>query len=146
MNNIYNEQTIDNFIERIKLLDKGQNPLWGKMTAPQMVRHCVLNDEMLQGKKRYKRLIMGRLFGPMVLKKILRENIMAVNQPTHPALKIKGKVDFELEKKNWIALLEDYGHFNVKEFTHPFFGKMSHDEIGHFAYKHIDHHLRQFNV
>jgi len=28
---------------------------------------------------------------------------------------------------------------------HPFFGKMTKEQVGYLAYKHTDHHLWQFN-
>lgn len=147
MNTIFSKDVIEGFIARINLLDESQNPVWGQMSVSQMVRHCVMNDEMLQGKKQYERLFMGRLFGPIILKKILKdESDMGRNKPTHPILKIRGEANFEKEKQKWIQLLKAYEKFYVEGFIHPFFGKMTHEEIGRFAYKHTDHHLRQFNV
>jgi hypothetical protein len=52
--------------------------------------------------------------------------------------------DMEVEKKKWLSLIEDYGHFSNPDFIHPFFGKMTTEQIRYFVYKHIDHHLRQF--
>lgn len=71
---------------------------------------------------------------------------MGINKPTHAKLKIHGAVDFEQERQKWIVLLEDYDNFGKDGFMHPFFGKMTHKDIGRFAFKHIDHHLRQFHV
>ncbi|MFZ6013453.1 MAG: hypothetical protein ACOYXT_24130 [Bacteroidota bacterium] len=45
----------------------------------------------------------------------------------------------------WTALIEGYTHFHNPDFVHDFFGNMTVEEIGYFAYKHNDHHLRQFN-
>lgn len=34
----------------------------------------------------------------------------------------------------------------LDDFMHPFFGKITREQIGYLAYKHDDHHLRQFNA
>ncbi len=68
------------------------------------------------------------------------------NTPTIPKFRIResnGNVAFERTK--WIALIEEYEHFSNHNFVHTFFGKMTKEQIGYLAYKHTDHHLRQFN-
>ncbi|WP_405410474.1 DUF1569 domain-containing protein [Maribacter sp. Asnod1-A12] len=145
METIFNNITINTLTKRISNLKETDKAQWGKMDTYQMLKHCTLSEELFQGKKQYKRLIMGKLFGKMALKGILKnKNPMKKNQPTHPEFKITGKGDFENEQKKWIELLNAYQNFSNKNFTHPFFGEMSNDEIGQFVYKHTDHHLKQF--
>jgi len=50
------------------------------------------------------------------------------------------------QKKTWIQLISAYEHFSNPGFIHDFFGTMTTEQIGIFAYKHADHHLRQFAV
>ena len=50
------------------------------------------------------------------------------------------------QKKEWISRLETYSHFPDPNFIHPFFGPMTKEQVGVFAYKHADHHLRQFGA
>ena len=50
------------------------------------------------------------------------------------------------QKKIWIDLIADYADFSNSRFVHDFFGKMTREEIGILAYKHTDHHLRQFGA
>jgi hypothetical protein len=52
--------------------------------------------------------------------------------------------DVALQKKIWIEQITEYGDFSNPAFIHDFFGKMTNEQIGIFAYKHFDHHLRQF--
>ena len=147
METIYDKEIVEFFIQRISMIDKNQKPVWGKMTPAQMMRHCVMNEEMLQGKVKYNRLFFGRLFGARVLTKLLKDSsVLPKNQPTHPTFKMKGEFDFDAEKSAWINLLQNYGKINMQELQHPFFGRMTVNEIGWYAYKHTDHHLRQFNV
>lgn len=52
----------------------------------------------------------------------------------------------ELQKKSWIENVQAYANYSNPRFVHDFFGKMTDEQIGIFAYKHADHHLRQFGV
>ncbi len=55
-------------------------------------------------------------------------------------------IDFENDKNKWISNLDKYATYNTSEFVHPFFRKMTKEQVGLLAYKHADHHLRQFGV
>ncbi|MBI0400675.1 DUF1569 domain-containing protein [Cyclobacterium marinum] len=145
METIFNQKTVDGLTDRINQLNTTNNAQWGKMNAYQMLKHCTLSEEMFQGKRQYKRLFMGKLFGRMALNGILKDDKpMKKNQPTHPEFKIKGNGNFETEKAKWIDLLNGYNGFSNTNFVHPFFGKMTKEEIGKYIFKHTDHHLRQF--
>jgi len=145
MKTIFDTNTINHLTARIKSLQASDKAQWGKMDTYQMLKHCTLSEEMFHGKKKYKRLFIGKLFGRMALNGILKnENHMKINQPTHPELKITASGNFEAERNKWTDLITGYATFSTDNFIHPFFGKMSKDEIGKYVYKHIDHHLRQF--
>ena len=138
----------DKLIARINLLSENSATEWGKMNAIQMVKHCILWEEMVLNNKVYKRIFIGRIFGKMSLKNILKdEKPLKKNTPSIPEFIIKEKTgDITSEKTKWISLIEHYGHFANDNFIHPFFGKMTKEQIGFMAYKHIDHHLRQFGA
>jgi len=147
MKTIFDKTTRDELIERINLLNEGSKAQWGKMGMYQMLKHCTQWEEMALGKKKYKQSFLGRLFGKMALKDFVKdETPFKKNVPTVPSFKIKEQNgDVELEKKKWVNLVEEYAHFSNVDFVHPFFGKMDKEQIGYLAYKHTDHHLRQFN-
>jgi hypothetical protein len=65
--------------------------------------------------------------------------------PTVPSFKIKENVNVAEEKAKWIRLLNEYEHYSGSGIMHPFFGAMTAEQTGYMVYKHIDHHLRQFN-
>jgi len=133
-------------ISRIAMLHENSTAQWGKMNVYQMIKHCTLWEEMASGKKKYKRVFIGRLFGKIALKELLKdENPIRRNMPTLPEFKTGGNGGISPERAKWIALIEEYAHFSNPAFVHPFFGKMTKEQIGHLAYKHSDHHLRQFN-
>lgn len=145
MKTIFDKTTVNELIDRINSLQANAQAQWGKMNAYQMLRHCTMSEEMFQGKRLYKRLFIGKLFGRMALNGIMKnEDPMKKNQPTHPDLKITGTGDFKAEREKWIGLLRVYSVCSNPGFVHPFFGKMTEDEIGKYVYKHTDHHLRQF--
>jgi hypothetical protein len=146
MKSIFDPSTRQELVSRINSLSQ-QNPAqWGKMNAFQMLKHCTMCEDMIHGKINLKRVFIGRLIGPMILKKVLKdEKPFGKNSPTAPILKTTNDSgDIEQQKKEWISRLEQYDHYKDQGFVHPFFGPMTPEQIGLFAYKHADHHLRQF--
>lgn len=148
MKSIFETNTRAELINRINLLNENNKAQWGKMSVYQMLKHCTLWEEMIQGKQKYKRVLMGRIFGRMALKTVLKDEApLRHSTPTLPELIIKEKDgDISAQKKDWISRIEEYANFSNTDFIHVFFGKMTKEQIGQMAYKHTDHHLRQFNV
>ena len=148
MKTIFDDNTTTELIGRINTLDENSKPQWGKMNVYQMLKHCRLWDEMIAGTLQCKRVFIGRILGRIILKASLKDDKpMGRNAPSAPELVIKETSgDIAAEKKKWIALIDQHKNFSNQEFVHPFFGKMTKEQTGLFAYKHIDHHLRQFNV
>lgn len=146
MKTIFDKATREELISRIGTVNENSTAQWGKMNTYQMLKHCSLFEEMALGKIKYKRVFVGRLFGKMALKKVLKDDApLSRSTPTLAELRIKGNGDVSTEKAKWIGLLGEYEHFNNPDFIHPFFGKITKEQIGQLAYKHADHHLRQFN-
>jgi len=147
MKSIFDKTIRDKVISRINSLNESNSAQWGKMGLYQMLKHCTLWEEMMQGKKQYKRAFIGRLFGKMALKKVLKDEApLRHSTPTLPELMIKEKGgNIETHKAAWISRIEGYANFSNPNLVHPFFGKMTEEQIGYMVYKHIDHHLRQFN-
>jgi hypothetical protein len=146
MKTIFDKATRDELIGRINTLDEGSTPQWGRMNVYQMVKHCILADEMYLGRKAYNRAFIGRLFGKIALKALTKdESPMRKNAPTSADFKVmESQGDVIVERNKWITLLEQYANFANADFEHWFFGKMTKDQVGILAYKHTDHHLRQF--
>ena len=147
METIFDQQTRDKLIARINRLSVQSMAQWGKMDVNQMLVHCTMYDEMLQGKRKFKRIFLGRLFGKMAMKDIIgNDDPIKQNLPTIPELKVFPEaIGFAAEKKKWIALLEAYANFTNDGSDHAFFGKITNQQRGYLSYKHADHHLRQFN-
>lgn len=149
MKTIFDKATRDELIKRINSLNEKCTAQWGKMNIYQMLKHCTIWEEWIAGKNKpeYKQEFIGFLFGKMALKSMIKdESPLRRNVPTSAAFKVKEKNgDVESEKKKWIALIEEYEHYSNPGFIHDFFGRMTKEQVGLLAYKHTDHHLRQFN-
>lgn len=149
MKTIFDKGTRDEVIHRIDALTENSKPHWGKMTVQQMTRHCALCEEYYYGNVNVKRSFLGRLFGKMAIKAILRDENSSFkkNAPTPLQFRVKTDVgNLEAEKEKWKKLIGNYSTFNKEELTHWFFGKMTKNQLGQFIYKHCDHHLKQFGV
>ena len=148
MKSVFDKTTRDQLINRINSLNENSSAQWGKMNIYQMLKHCTMCDEMFLGKKRYKRVFLGRLLGKMALKDMLKdETPLQKGAPTGTAFRIKEVVgDIAGEKKKWVSLVEEYANYSIDPLEHWFFGKMTREQVGWFVYKHSDHHLRQFNA
>ncbi|MEI9946454.1 MAG: DUF1569 domain-containing protein [Chitinophagaceae bacterium] len=147
MNTIFDKTTRDGLINRINSLNENSTAQWGKMNVYQMIKHCRLWEEMMQNKQNLKQVFIGKIFGRMALKKVLKDDKpLKRSTPTIPSLIIKESGDIASEKAKWIANLRLYENFSNPNFVHVFFGKMTKEQIGQMVYKHSDHHLRQFNA
>lgn len=148
MTSIFDHKATEEIVQRIHSLRPDSAAHWGKMNVYQMLRHCTLCEQMMQGEIKIKRVLIGRLLGKMVLRQALADGKpFGKNSPTSPILKTTSDSgDFEQQRKAWLERISQYQAFSNYDFVHPFFGKMSKDQIGVFVYKHADHHLRQFGA
>jgi hypothetical protein len=149
MKSIFDKKTRDEVINRITSLTANSQPLWGKMTVTQMVRHCSLCEEYYYGTIKVNRSFLGRIFGKVAISGILKDENSSFkkNAPTSPSFKVTEEINnLEVEKDKWKVLIERYGTFGNENFNHWFFGKMTKSQLGQFIYKHCDHHLKQFGI
>ena len=120
------------------------------MNLCQMLIHCSRWDEWVLGIHHppYKQALIGRLFGKGALEKLTKDDRpLTKNTPTSSAFRIRETTcDPEMEKSKWIQLIRQYAHYDNPNFIHIFFGKMTREQVGILAYKHSDHHLRQFGA
>lgn len=147
MKTVFDKNIQNELISRIENITLNSQRQWGKMTVHEMVKHGIGGEEMFQGDKKIKRAFIGYLLGKIILKQALKnEAPFKKNSPTSADLLTKEiNTDFEADKKIWIEKIKQYNNFNNPDFVHPFFGKLTKTQVGQLAYKHIDHHLRQFN-
>jgi len=148
MKSVFEASTRQELTNRINSLHEQSARKWGKMNVFQMLKHCTLHEEMMLGKIKIKRVLPGLLLGPMLLKRVLKDGRpFGRNAPTSSLLKTtKESGDIEQQKREWITRIEQYSDYTNPNFVHPFFGPMTREQIGFYAYKHTDHHLKQFGA
>jgi len=148
MKTVFDNNTRDELSARANALSENSQPLWGKMNVYQVLQHCIKGDDMMLGKLPVKPAFIGRLFGKLILKAVLKDDKpLRRNSPTAPELVSKENAgDLALLKAAYTESLNEYSHYDNPNFKHPFFGAMTKEQVGRFVYKHHDHHLRQFGV
>ena len=149
MKTVFDPSVRDELVERIRSLNKESKAQWGRMNIHQMLRHCISWDEVVLSKKLVAQPFLGRLAGKIFLKRLVKDDRpMPQNLPSIPDLKMQKDVDSDIiaEKERWISLINEYPAHLAITFVLPFFGKVKKEVAGIVAYKHSDHHLRQFNA
>ena len=150
MKTIFDKSTRDELVQRTKLLDENKKPVWGKMNVNQMTKHCTTWNEWVLGTKDfvYKQDFFGKIFCKIALKSNIKDNKpIGKNMPAGKVFTVKGKVeDLTTLKPIWVEEIKSYENYSNDNFIHDFFGRMTKEQIGVFAFKHNDHHLRQFSV
>ena len=148
MKSIFDKTASDEILERLERLQPTAARQWGKMSPAQMLEHCSRALEMATGKKPRQQAFLGKMIGWIFKKGFLSEKPFPKNSPTAPDFIIKDEPDLEATKarlKDLIADLHQLGEAGTDGNVHGFFGKFSGTEWGVTQYKHLDHHLRQFD-
>lgn len=150
MKNVFDKEVSNELIERINKLNEQSQPKWGKMSADQMLAHCNVAYEFVFDKKHPKPKGLKKLILKTFVKKfVVGEKSYKENIRTAPEFLISDKKNFDTEKTRlttYIAKVQELGEdfFDNKE-SHSF-GKLTKTEWSNMFYKHLDHHLRQFEV
>lgn len=150
MKSLYNAGDTAEIQQRIARLTPDREPLWGKMNVGQAMAHCVVGLESATGERQIKRMLIGRILGPMVKPLALGDDKpMKKNSPTAPEFRVPADSDFTRERERLAQLVTQFASAGPAACTttpHGFFGPMTPDEWGILMYKHLDHHLRQFGA
>ncbi|MDA7803129.1 DUF1569 domain-containing protein [Crocinitomix sp.] len=150
MKNVFEKAVTDGIIERIQQLSPETIPAWGKMSPTQMLAHCAVSYEMVYENKHPK----PKAFAKFMLKLFVKDMVVGKkpykrNSRTAPAFMQSEEKDFDTEQKRLIEYItktyeQGEAFFEQKE-SHSF-GKLTVNEWNTMFYKHLDHHLAQFNV
>ena len=147
--NLYDKDVYDDVVKRIQTLSPDDTPAWGKMDAGQMLAHCAEAQDVINGKNLKGTPFFVKLFSGLIRNTVVNEKPYRKDTPTHPQYKQLASVDFEQEKKRLLDALATFYSMDKAEaekLEHPLFGTMSLEERGWASFKHLDHHLKQFNV
>lgn len=150
MKNIFDKTVSTEIIERINSLNTYSKPKWGKMSVAQMLAHCNVTYELIYENKHPKpKGIKKWMLKTFVKNFVVNEKSYKKNSRTVPEFVISNEKDFNEEKERLISFIlktQELGsdYFENKE-SHSF-GNLTKKEWNNMFYKHLDHHLYQFEV
>ena len=150
MKTLFETSTAAEIKSRIAHLGPASVRQWGKMNAAQAMAHCAITMEWAVGDSFAPRMFIGRIFGPLVKAKVLKDDApVGRNSPTAKSLIVANERDLTKECQRLSALIDRFcsgGPRACTKHPHTFFGNLTPDEWGRLMYKHLDHHLRQFGA
>ncbi len=149
MKNLFEDSSAMEIRNRIERLRPDSESQWGEMNVAQMLAHCSAWMEMAAGLNSPPRSFIGRIFGKMAKKSVLGAEPIRRNMPSEKSLIMQGERDFAGERQrllDWVERFSTGGPAQCTTHPHCFFGSMSPYEWAIMGYKHLDHHLRQFNA
>jgi hypothetical protein len=150
MKNLFQPNAAEEIERRIAALRPDSHRQWGTMNVAQMVAHCSAGLELASGGRRPPRALAGRLIGWAIKPMVFRDDEpLRRNSPTVEGLVVKDERDLEIERKRLLGLISRLvtaGPDGCTRHPHSFFGPLTPDEWAVLMYKHLDHHLRQFDV
>lgn len=129
---------------RLRRLQPTQQPLWGRLTAPAMVCHLAdqlrvsLGDTPVQ---RCDTLPRRTLLKWLVVYTPLQPPPGKIQ--TAPEMLVATPTTWAADLTAVETLIQRLAATPTRA-AHPFFGPLSHRGWGRLAWKHLDHHLRQF--
>lgn len=148
---VFDSAITQSIINRINLLTPDSPPLWGKMSVDQMLAHLNVTYELVyeEGKHPKPNFFMYWFMRIFVKNYIVGETPYQANIKTAPYFIIEGNKNFEEEKNRLIEFIQrtqELGaeHFQWKE-SHAM-GELTSKEWSNLFFKHLDHHLKQFDV
>lgn len=147
--NLFDSNAAQSLILRIQRLTPDTPALWGEMNATEMLLHCnscnrqILTEQRGSNKTTLKQFLLRilALYIAPAFKKGLKSEHLHIT---------KGKIAdavFKTQKADFISLVRQFPLTETElTLTHPAFGNITTRQWGIAAYKHMDHHLRQFGI
>ncbi|MEO7793207.1 MAG: DUF1569 domain-containing protein [Thermoanaerobaculia bacterium] len=136
-------------LTRLEALRPEAQRQWGKMSAAQMLAHCSIALELPMDDATRRQRLFGKLLAPFVRDKYLGDAPLPKGSPTDPKMVIGTPCDFTAEMSRLRAAVTRFverGPQRAGESVHSFFGALTGEQWGRLVYKHLDHHLRQFDL
>ncbi len=148
-NNLIDQASAENIIERAGRLTSNSKPLWGQMNVTEMLLHCNLcNQQILDGdiekaKTGLKQKLI-RLLALYLVRQFPKHMKSAERNITKNKIAVNA---FDEDLYRFINIAKQFPNgTRSKGLAHPAFGILDDKEWGIAAWKHTDHHLRQFGV
>lgn len=147
---IFEVATLAKNKKRLDRLTADTNPLWGNMTAAQMLAHLNLTYDTSRGKIRIEMHPFMHFFVKKFLKKtVVDSKPYPKNARTAPYFEVSEEKEFEYEKERFLQNMHWVFEKGEKYFEGRLtgsFGRLTSKEWSNLFQKHLDHHFNQFGV
>lgn len=152
MKSLFDPADYNPLVERIVKLDPHAQRLWGRMTINEMLVHVSDPLRDILG-IRITHPVTPPEMWPILIEKVLTESDWAHNQRTFaPYLQGEGgggtrTNGFQEDKTTLLQLVSKLYNtpMDFSFFPHAGLGVFTREQAGLYVWKHVDHHLRQFN-
>ena len=152
MKSILDASDYDQTVHRISALPANAKRLWGKMTINEMIVHVSDPLRDILGIRITQPVTPPEMW-PKLIEKVLTESDWAHNQRTfNPYLQEEGgggtrPKGFEEDKTALLQLVSKFYKTTPDFVPHPHagLGVLTREQAGLYIWKHLDHHLRQFD-
>lgn len=148
MRTLWNQIDRDSLISRLERVAPGSRPRWGKFTATKMLAH--VNDTLRMSLGQLRAKSTSTPFRLPIIKHLAVYFMpWPKGAPTAPELLRRvDRANWEEERAAFPKVLAAFAGSSrgspLPE--HPLFGRLSHRAWGRLAWRHVDHHFRQFGA
>lgn len=148
---LHNPVYFEEIIGRISQLTENSTRKWGRMDVAQMLKHCdlVLQVAVQKVKLPHVNLLFEAIGTITKIEMQAFNNGIPRNMPTFKKLIVNFECDFNEAREGLLKTMKEYKvcytHHNLPD-KHSLFGTMTEKDWGFLEYKHLNHHLKQFNV
>ena len=151
MQNVFDAQDAQEYINRINNLTPETQRKWGKMSVDQVLAHLNVAYDLTFTPEKFPKpsFIAKFLLSRFVKSKITNEIPYKQSLPTSPAFIIADERNFEEEKTKLIGNIQRVQQLGREAFEgkeNINFGKMTAQGWNNMFAKHLNHHLEQFGV
>lgn len=151
MQNVFDAQDAQEYINRINNLTPETQRKWGKMSVDQVLAHLNVAYDLTFTPEKFPKpsFITKFLLSMFVKPKITNEIPYKQSLPTSPAFIIADERNFEEEKGKLIGNIQRVQQLGREAFEgkeNINFGKMTAQGWNNMFAKHLNHHLDQFGV
>jgi hypothetical protein len=150
MKTIFDKEAYNEILDRLSNLTADNQAKWGKMNVIQMLEHCQKPIKLAFGEESVtKPGFIMKLMIKFLKPTLYNDKPWKKGLPTAKEFIIKDVKDFKATKtdlEHLISRIHKSEEYFKPSKPHPIFGEMEYWMWGQSAYKHLDHHLKQFGV
>ena len=147
MSTLFDDQDRQQVLDRIHRLKSDSSPLWGSMTVTKAA--CHMGDQLAMALGEIEVRSSWRPEGlPLIREFIIYVMPWPKGVATAPELLQTDLAELDEARGRLTDLIDRFVErgANGRLVPHSLFGKISNKTWGYLALRHLDHHLRQFNV